>query len=224
MAICERGCTIKDQHLETCQGTCWGCLPLHTEGVICSKCEERFSKSLDQIVEAWSDLYSQMGHSTDYSLGERVSGTPAIGLVLNEAVMAVMDEVRDWALFVTRIVITEDSGKPEDISTVNVIRFIKLHERFLAGHELAGEFVEDASRLARKVFNTAYPDGSRRISIPSSQCQSDVDGQKCGGALFAMLREPGSKTASAIHCKKNKDHKVEATQWVELGKRLRELA
>lgn len=224
MGICERGCTIKDQHLETCQDTCWGCLPVHTEGVVCEKCEVRFGRALVSMLEAWSDLYSQMANSKDYSLGERVSGTAAIGLVLNESVMALMGEVRDWAVFVTRIVATEDSGQPDDMTTVNALRFIKRHERFLVAHELAGEFVEDSMRLSRKVFNTAYPDGSKYLNITSAVCEVEGESGICGGALFAKIQPMPNGSRPDVRCKKSPKHEVSSQLWNEWSVRLNGLA
>lgn len=224
MANCERGCTIREQHLESCLGECWGCLPVHTEAVVCEKCQVRFDKSLTSILTVWPDLYKQLGKSKNYAFSDRVGGTPAVGLVLNENVVAVMDEVRGWLLFVMRVVITEDSGAPKDVTAEAIIRFIRLHQDFLMGHELASDLVEDAARLARKVENTAYPDGSRRVNIVDAECPDVVDGVKCGGRLFVVLQEVGARKSSTLYCRKSKAHKVEASNWIELGKKLRGLA
>lgn len=208
MANCETGCTIRDEHLEACPGECWGCLPVHTDWVVCHLCFERLGKALVRIGEAWNDLHAQVGKSSSYAIRDRVTGTPEIGLVLNEQVMDLMAEVRDWLLFVSRIVMTENDGRLEDSATFDLIKLLQRHIGFLVMHELAGEFVSDARRLASKVEKTAYPDGSRRVKLRENTCKKETDGVVCGGQLSYLARDHQGPVT--ISCKSDRSHTIEA--------------
>lgn len=221
MTPCIRGCKLRDQHLVSCLGECRGCLPRHAENVLCEVCERRLPENLNHIIEAWEDLHKQVARSGSYALKDRVTGTPQVGLVLNDHVMDLMTEVRDWALFVARVIADESpAGYPVNPKTDSMLLFIAKNVGFLSVHELAGEFVDDSARLWAKVEKSAYPSGSRRMKIEAT-CSETVDGQICGGPLFAMIRASDDRTPSAIYCKKNKEHKVETSAWIELGKKLR---
>lgn len=208
MANCETGCTLRGEHLSECSGDCWGCLPVHTDWIVCHLCFERFGKALVRIGEAWNDLHNQVGKSSSYAIRDRVTGTPEIGLVLNEQVMDLMAEVRDWLLFISRIVVSEDSGVIESSTTFELIKLIQRHIGFLVMHELAGEFVADAKRLASKVEKTAYPDGSRRVKLRDNTCTKETDGVVCGGQLSYLARDQQGPVT--ISCKSDKSHNIEA--------------
>jgi len=204
MSNCQTGCTIRSEHLEACEGNCWGCLPIHTDWVVCHLCFERLSKNLVRIGQAWNDLHAQVGKSSSYELRERVAGTPEIGLVLNEQVMDLMTEVRDWLLFVSRIVLTENAGAIDSSDTFELIKLLQRHIGFLILHELASEFVIDAKRLAGKVERTAYPDGSRRVTLHGEVCKQETDGEPCGGQLSYLLRDANQPLK--VNCKKDQAH------------------
>lgn len=221
MSECARGCTIRDQHLATCEGNCRGCLPQHTERMLCERCEKRLATNLNNIIDAWEDLHKQVARTNGYSLKDRITGTPEVGLVLNDRVMEVMTEVRDWALFVARVISEESTaGYPVNPKTDSMLLFIVKNLWFVEMHELAGEFVADSGRLWSVVERQAYPTGSRkmRFDVP---CQVVVDGAACGGQLFAVVRANDDKLPSAIYCKKDKAHQLPPSEWVQFGIALR---
>lgn len=222
MANCANDCKIQGEHIAACAGDCRGCLPRHTDRILCERCEGHLQANLQAIAGTWEDLHNAIGKSNSYELKERVAGTPEIGLVLNEAVMAVMAEVREWVVFVARVIATEDDNAkaPDNIETKALILYVLRHFNFIAEHELAGDFAEDSWRLRGKVERNAYPSGSRRLKV-QALCQVKTEDGVCEGQLFAMLRSSDEKVPSAIYCKKDKGHKVDPSKWIELGKQIR---
>lgn len=225
MASCANECKIQDQHIAECSGNCRGCLPRHTDRILCERCENNLANNLAEIRACWDDLHNAIGRSNSYELKERVAGTPEIGLVLNDAVMAVMSEVREWVVFVARVISSEDdmAQAPDSIETKALLSYVIRHFDFIKEHELAGDFAEDSWRLRGKVERNAYPSGSRRMKV-QALCQVSTDEGICEGQLFAMLRSSDEKLPSAIYCKKDKSHKVDPSEWIELGKQIRGLA
>ena len=209
MADCAKGCKIRDQHLTDCQGDCRGCLPRHTERQVCEKCEQRFPENLTAIIDAWEDLHRQVSKSSSFELRERVTGTADVGLVLNETVMDIMAEVRDWAIFVSRVISTErtGSGHPQSIDTPGLLKFVRVNAEWALEHELAGEFVNDAGFLKSLVHNTAYPSGARRLNLPKGRCTTEG----CESGVVAILRPAGGKPSN-VQCKADPKHVVDMTQ------------
>ncbi len=222
MANCANDCKIQNEHLVSCSGDCRGCLPRHTDRILCERCEGHLQANLQAIADTWNDLHNAIGKSSSFELKERVSGTAEIGLVLNEAVMNVMAEVREWVVFVVRVIATEDdqAQAPNSIETKALLQYVIRHFNFIAEHELAGDFAEDSWRLRGKVERNAYPSGSRRLKV-QAVCQVKTEAGVCEGQLFAMLRSSDEKLPSAIYCRKDKNHKVHPSQWIELGKQIR---
>ena len=217
MTNCETGCTIRAEHLATCEGECWGCLPVHTDWKVCHFCFERFGKNLTRIGQSWNDLQKQITKPTSYAFKDRVSGTNEVGLVVNEQVMDLMAEVRDWLLFVSRIVMTENSGALQSSDTLELIKLLERHIGFLTMHELAADFVADARRFASKVERTAYPSGERRIKIRQTVCQREIPGGICGGQLSYWMRD--GQSPQKVTCSQNPAHEIAAfemnsMQWV----------
>lgn len=225
---CQRGCKQKDRHLDTCQvSECWGCKPRAARDGwnVCARCGEGFVQSLAKVVKLWPELDGRLGKSTDYRFRDRVSGTPDFGLVLNDQVIAVEASVREWVVFVVRVLVTEKGilNPPKDNSTVALLKFVAHHAEWLMGHELAADFVADARATLRSVVSGAFPIPKRKMTIPGTVCLAEVESGRCGGELFAILRADGDKLPSAIYCKSDANHKLEPHQWVDLGRKIRDL-
>jgi len=176
---------------------------------VCQKCEQRFPENLTAIIDAWEDLHRQVSRSSSFELRERVTGTADVGLVLNETVMDIMAEVRDWAIFVSRVISTErtGSGHPQSIDTPGLLKFVRVNAEWALEHELAGEFVNDSGFLKSLVHNTAYPSGARRLNLPKGRCTQEG----CESGVVAILRPAGGKPSN-VQCKADPKHVVDMTQ------------
>jgi hypothetical protein len=208
---CQRGCKTKNKHLEGCKDVqCWGCVIMETAFSTCTRCVAQFGRSLEQIQTIWGQLDSLLIAGQSHEIKEHISGTPARGLVINEQVMKVKDSVRDWAVFVHRLIVSESSTNAtiRDTSTTSLLAFIYSQRGWLLSHELASDFVTDAVALIKKVSNMINPSGRQHIAIHSATCQAEAETGVCGGALYAVLREQSSKVQSAVYCKKDGSHRL----------------
>jgi hypothetical protein len=208
---CQRGCNTKNKHITSCtDDQCWGCLPMETVSPVCERCEDQFDRSMTQIRLIWGQLNSMLVAAPSYEIREHVSSTPARGLVMNEQVSKVKDSVRDWAVFVHRIIVRESNQniEPKDTSTLSILGFIHSQKDWLLTHELAAEFVSDAKFQSKKVSNTISPETRHRIPFTTTTCQAEDERGVCGGQLYAVLREKSSKVESAVYCTTNASHRI----------------
>jgi len=224
---CPRGCKTKNKHKDTCVDVqCWGCEIVQTAFSTCTRCVRQFSKSLLRIQGIWGQLDSMLVAGQSHEIKEHISGTPARGLVINEQVLKVKESVRDWAVFVHRIIVSESETKaqPVDTSTEALLSFIHSQRGWLLSHELASEFVTDAVAQVKKVSNIISPSGRQHVAIKSVTCQAEVPLGICSGKLYAVLREETSKVPSAIYCVNDASHRIPITDWVPLGLEIRAMA
>jgi hypothetical protein len=189
---------------------------METVSPVCERCEEQFDRSMTQIRLVWGQLNSMLVAGQSHEIKEHISGTPARGLVINEQVSKVKDSVRDWAVFVHRIIVSESEQnvEPEDTSTLSILAFIHSQKDWLLTHELAVEFVNDAKYQAKKVSNTISPETRHRIPIKTTTCQAEDERGICNGRLYAVLRDKSSKVASAVYCVTNASHRIAITDLV----------
>lgn len=225
---CLRNCNWRNHHLDTCAtDECYGCRPrLADKGsVLCLQCGEKLTGNLRQIVSIWPDLQMQLGVSTEFALKERVSGSHEPGLVINESVIECEAAVRDWLLFVVRVIMTESpkhqSSGSVSRETLSLVRFLLLNQEFLLNHELAGDLVDDSSRLHYQVRAVAYPIRKDKVDVADGFCGVVVeDGELCGGQLFAVLRSDADELPPFLFCKSDKTHLLPTNQWRGTGRRI----
>lgn len=222
---CQRGCKTKNKHDQTCSDNeCWGCAIIETNQSTCSRCESQFGNSLMQLCDVWSQLDSLLVAPQSHEIKEHISGTPSRGLVINEKVLNMKASVRDWAVFVHRIIVSESETETEskDSSTVEILRFIHSMRPWLLDHELAVELVNDAVAHVRKVSKVINPVGRKHFAIRASTCQAETETGACNGRLYAVLSEVKTDKALATYCAKDGTHRVEVEYAVAVAKEVRE--
>ena len=208
---CQRGCKTKDKHLDGCTGNqCWGCEIMETAFSTCTRCVEQFGRSLTQIQILWGELNSMLVAGASYAMQEHITGTPARGLVIDEQVLKIKEAVRDWAVFVHRIIVSESNTDLtiKDTSTQSILGFIYRQRGWLLTHELGPDFVSDAVAQVKQVSNIISPVGRQTIPIHSVTCQAEIETGFCGGRLYAVLREQTSKVSSAVYCSNDGSHRI----------------
>ena len=214
---CLADCRWKSHHLDSCStDECLGCRPRQRaeKSNLCEVCGLRLQTNLGQIVELWPDFRSQLGNSTQFAMTERVSGSHEPGLVLNDIVIERETEVRDWLLFVVRVIITENNYPGEvSRSTFGLAKFATLHVPFLLGHELAADFLEDSNRHHFKLRSVAYPVKKFKANLDQSCAQLLPSGEVCGGQLFAQLRSDMETLPKFVVCKSDRSHLIPIGEW-----------
>jgi hypothetical protein len=177
-----------------------------------------------QLCDVWSQLDSLLVAPQSHEIKEHISGTPSRGLVINEKVLNIKASVRDWAVFVHRIIVSESETETQskDSSTVEILRFIHSMRPWLLDHELAVELVNDAVAHVRKVSKVINPVGRKHFAIRASTCQAETETGACNGRLYAVLSEVKTDKALATYCAKDGTHRVQVEYAVAVAKEVRE--
>jgi hypothetical protein len=197
---------------------------METVSPVCERCGEQFDRSMKQIRLIWGQLNSMLVAGQSHEIKERISGTPTRGFDMNEQVSKVKDSVRDWAVFVHRVIVRESDQniEPEDRSTLSLLGFIHSKKDWLLTHELAAEFVSDAKYQAKKVSNTISPETRHRIPIKTATCQAEDERGICNGRLYGVLRDKSSRVKSAVYCTTNASHRLEMADLIATNKESRQ--
>lgn len=93
------------------------------------------------------------------------------------------------------------------------------HGDWLAHREFAADVHGEVWDLRRRAWSLAYPSGRKRYEVAA--CPETVDGQRCGGTLWATIAQVDSLLPSALVCDASEEHVWSAEQWMTLGRKIR---
>lgn len=218
---CPRGCTL-DQHAPACSDTaCSGCLPRScTPGRwLCSSCLTRLRRDLDRLPRLYDEL-EWMLHRHTPGLGHRVSGgeTP---LYVAEPVVEwrhqIAYDARWWAV---KTAGSRRVHPPPNVAVRASCRFLAVHADWATTQPWAHALAEVMAGLAGRAYRLAYPNGRRRVPVGGCRCLEDG----CTGTLTALIAPLDDLLPAVIQCGDNPEHVWPSSDWLKLGRRLREAA
>ena len=193
---------------------------------LCRICAERLGENLKKIAEAWPDLRARV--AVEGKAGEKITGTKLPGIVINEAVADLIREVALWANQTAGRVLRqhEHTQRPSTHDPGVVLAWLaKYHAWRLAyddDHDAAVSTAEWAAWYRREVRRVAYPSNARRVDIPDARCRVELrdtagqlTGLRCGGTLFAIVRDDASLLPSELLCSVDDEHRIPAGNWVQ---------
>ena len=189
----------------------------------------------------WPDVEAKLG-AVESAGGDRVKSTPTPGLVLNEAVSAVMTEVEERLSWWARLVRDERGatyplGEPSIPETARWIA--RTHLPWIATHEdaaVSASICDDAHALARACWRAAFGEHVKHVALPM-RCREDVpdtpdgfppadDPEVCPtcpcDALMHADLVPGADTLPDIVCERG--HHVPPSTWSRGGWARRQVA
>lgn len=195
---------------------------------LCTNCTERLRKLLMLIESSWGMLEALLYPGAPKG-GERVSstntGSPA---PLDVAVADVMDSARQLVWSMVEHLIEDLPGKrlPEDQSTPTLAGWLgRYHVQYFASHpedSLPKAVLPELNDMIRTIRAQIYPTGQRRLDIPVPCAQHRVNdrGQfvKCGGQLFAYVRDSADGRGSEVICAADEAHTIQEYEWLGLLK------
>ena len=195
---------------------------------LCTNCTERLRKLLLLIESSWGMLEALLRPGAPKG-GERVSstntGSPA---PLDVAVADVMGSARDWVWSQVEHFIEDMPGKrlPADQSTPSLAGWLgRYHTQYFASHperSLPEAVLPELDDLIRSIRAQLYPSGQRRLDIPVTCAQHRVNdrGQfvKCGGQLFAYVRDSADGRGSEVICAADEAHTIQEYEWLGMLK------
>lgn len=204
---------------------------------ICPTCEDRARDNLTSIAAMWPDVEAKLGAVESFG-GDRVKSTPTPGLVLNEAVSAVMTEVEERLSWWARLVRDERGatyplGEPSIPETARWIA--RTHLPWIATHEdaaVSASICDDAHTLERSFWRAAFGESVKHVALPM-RCRENVldtpdgvtsagdEGSPCDALMHATLT-PGADTLPDIVCERG--HHVPPSTWSRGGWARRQVA
>lgn len=218
--LCERpGCFSRGYHWSTCQDAdCAGCEPrLALDGLrLCRRDTESIATDARVAARLRAELERVLAGSGQP--GEKTSGTADRGMKLNDRAIEARTLIRhrlvSWSLM-----IAEERGftLPADEDEA-LAEFIARSAEWLAAHQCAGEAADELRELVTIAHPIAYPTGTRVFEV--APCPSEG----CSGTLRAVLRRTDSLLPSELACDEDETHRVPASEWLTLGRKLRRAA
>ena len=203
---------------------------------ICPTCEDRARDNLASIADMWPDVEAKLG-AVESAGGDRVKSTPTPGLVLNEAVSAVMTEVEERLSWWARLVRDERGatyplGEPSIPETARWIA--RTHLPWIATHEdaaVSASICDDAHTLERACRRAAYGAPVHRTSLPFRCADTSLlpsgeavpdggDVPPCGARMSVSWVE-GEPMRDAV-CERG--HQVPPSAWMRGGWARRQVA
>lgn len=188
---------------------------------LCQTCETRLAEHLRDIAGWWPALTDRLGRDSADAMAEKVKGTRAVGLVLNETVSDGMAEIQSWVLFVARLVIDErDVRAPTVLSVPSIAAWLAdWHAVWLASHhdpDLASAIAHEAKSNADRCARLAAPTGARKLELPlrcTEHTTTDL-GERvpCAGTMHAWV-STGASMLPDLVCGLDDTHRVDPATW-----------
>jgi hypothetical protein len=211
---CENGCINQGQHLLTCDKNCRGCAPTLTDPAmrICNKCINLFDTKLVALATYTIQLQNNLVKSVPVGIVERISKSFNHGTGLNLGSSELSSNIREWLIFVYRIIITEITvvSPPVDTRDITLIRFIRQYVLWLSSHELATALMIDLNEFGIKAQAVIDPPRFVKVKMPNRTCTQLDNNQTCGAALTAVIRDGQTR----VVCKQNRNHTQTITDWM----------
>ena len=189
---------------------------------LCPGCEDRVRDHLNQLAADWPELENRL--EPVRVAGEKVTASADESITLDQRVVACRAAVTDTAVSLAQHVAACRSVTPpgwvrERPDVPALLRWLaRVWVPWLSAQPDpvdSGAMAKDLTDLARESRSLAWPSGARRFDIPNLVCPVILDetGQRCGGAMFAIVGNLDKYTLPDLRCSVHDTHRVEPTVW-----------
>ncbi|MEU8589962.1 hypothetical protein AB0C59_23635 [Streptomyces sp. NPDC048664] len=179
---------------------------------LCPACVRCLTRGLKRL----SSLYAECGELLGGSQRPRgrASGggpSPTPGLPFNttaaEARSLILGVLRSWS----GLVVEERKIAAPPDTVAALVEFLLRHAAWLAAHEAAADFSEEAARAVRRAKYVIDPSTSRGMRV--GECVEPG----CAGVLTAVARADGAGPPVEISCAADPAHRWSAQEWMARG-------
>ncbi len=178
------------------------------------------AEALIPALRALAELHEECGRvlaHTPYSLRQRVTGSRAIGISLNEKAMALRTEMKNTLASWARLVVDEcGTAVPSQEGVRPLVSFLVRHAGWLAAHPAAGDFAEEITALVRSARRIAGPGPAHRVDL--GRCVRSG----CSGTLRAVVHDGDDTAPGQVSC--DAGHALPPQQWLLVAHRMRRSA
>lgn len=203
--------------------------PRQTERAwFCPRCIDKVRDRLLEMAGMWPDLTAALTRPEVNPLardeqGKQTRGMGSQGLAINERASDAMASIRQYALFLARILVNERDATPPSSETPELLRWAAAwHLGYLTSHPdegLAQSVLDDAHDHARAGRRVAYPSGARRVEtgLPCTEHATSETGERvpCPGTLYGVA-VPGTTTYATLPdlvCTEDPTHRIDPATW-----------
>lgn len=199
-----------------------------TRSWFCRPCTERFQSLLRVIESSWGMLEVLLRPGAPKG-GERVaSGNTGSPAPLDVNVADAMGLARNLVWSMVTHLVEDLPGKPlpRDQSTPVLAAWLaRWHVAYFVEHPtdtLAQALLEELADVVKKIRRQIYPTGQRRLDIPETcgwlLISDDGKTRKCGGQLFAYVRDRSDGRGSEVMCNEDDAHTIDESEWLGILK------
>lgn len=188
---------------------------------VCDTCEDKLRTNLYAIENTWDDLQAALMRGSSDPTAERVKGSKAVGLVINETASDAIHAATDVVWFVARLVVDERGVKCGGANVPKVAHWLAFaHVPWIVRHhdpDLVTAIIDDIDTAQKAVHRAAYPKGARRVDITELTCQEHTTtaaGERtpCTGHMY-LIAVPDSNTWPDLTCSVDPTHKIGPDMW-----------
>jgi hypothetical protein len=182
--------------------------------------EKPSTDALSPVLRTLAELYEECGRMlahSPYSLRQRVTGSRATGISLNEKAMAIRTETQNTLGSWARLVVDECGVTgPSQEGIRPLVSFLIRHSGWLAAHPAAGDFAEEIAALVRSARRIAGPGPAHRVDL--GRCLRSG----CAGTLRAVVHDGDDGRPGHVSC--DAGHALPPQQWLLVAHRMRRTA
>jgi hypothetical protein len=181
---------------------------------LCPPCVDRLRSDLRGL----PDVYRDSDHALTPApprVGERVSGSRTVGIVLDDRAVAARSRLTDVLASWARLVVDERRVHgPGEYEVAGLVRFLGRHLDWLAAHPAAADFDDEVAGLLES-FNSVFEPGPvRHLAL------GDCPQPGCGGTLRGVLPAVNhhDRRPDLVLCESG--HTLPPRQWLGIAGRL----
>lgn len=183
----------------------------------CGPCEDRLRDNLRTIADTWPDLQDALNRSPTDPAAERVRGTRAVGLIINERASDASRQTADTVWFIARTIIEERGVTYRGTTSIpDVAKWIAFtHAPWIVRHpdpHLVAAITQDVDNARGATTRAAYPKGARRVDIPELTCRGTTNNNPCPGHMY-LIAVPDTDTWADLICTHDGAHRIPPDVW-----------
>jgi hypothetical protein len=196
---------------------------------LCGPCSDRIRRDLFTLAAAWGFLADLLQRGPG-SQGERSGSSTDAAAPLDMEIAEIRRTVTAWCWSLIEHMLEDRPAMspPADTETPALLRWAGAwHVPYIATHPESSfpqAMQAELADMVRRVRARLFPDGIRRQRLPATcdRWPADVELQaepvKCGGQLFALIRDAADPLGSAIVCEADPTHEIPQSEWLGILK------
>lgn len=167
---------------------------------LCRACYNRLRRDLADLGRLYVELERVLPAGSTPRYGQRVTGSSSRPLPISIPVVETRGQIaHDLAWWVGYVADRRGLTPPTGATVPALARWLAGHMDWIAANEHAAADLPPVAReLAGRARALAYPSGARRITI--GPCVEEIDGEPCGGTVYATVRSDDDPRPSRIYC------------------------